>query len=146
MHYLVATASVHTTAAACDYLEDRLDGPAADTVTVLTVTAADGDDAGDVVGRDADDAVGRDADDAANVARARLVGRATVETATRSGDPAASVLEAVDDLAPDVLVLGPRSGAPGATADLGSTARSVLARSPVPAVVVPLDALESNPA
>jgi nucleotide-binding universal stress UspA family protein len=86
MHYLVATASVHTTAAACDYLENRLDGPAADTVTVLTVTA------------------------------------------------------------PDVLVLGPRSGAPGATADLGSTARSVLARSPVPAVVVPLDALESDPA
>ena len=150
MHYLVATASVHTTAAACDYLENRLDGPAADTVTtghptavadhvtLLTVTAPDG--------RDAGDAVYRDADDAANVARARLVGGATVETATRGGDPAASVLETVDDLAPDVLVLGPRSGAPGATADLGSTARSVLARSPVPAVVVPLDALESDPA
>ena len=138
MHYLVATASVHTTAAACDYLENRLDGPAADTVTLLTVTAPDG--------RDAGDAVDRDADDAANVARARLVGGATVETATRGGDPAASVLETVDDLAPDVLVLGPRSGAPGATADLGSTARSVLARSPVPAVVVPLDALESDPA
>ena len=146
VHYLVATASVHTTAAACDYLESRLDGPAADTVTLLTVTAADGRDADDAVGRNADDAVTRNADDAANVARARLAGRATVETATRRGDPAASVLGAVGDLGADVLVLGRHAGEPETTAGLGSTARAVLADATVPAVVVPLDALDPDPA
>ena len=37
MRYLVATDSVHTTAAACDYLEPRLDPD--DAVDVLTVVA-----------------------------------------------------------------------------------------------------------
>jgi nucleotide-binding universal stress UspA family protein len=128
MHYLVATESVHTTAAACDYLAERLDGPATDTVTLLTVTAGDE----------------RAAGEAANVARARLAGRATVETATREGDPAEVILAAVDELGADVLVLGPRSGDPGATADLGGTATAVLARSPVPAVVVPLERLDPD--
>lgn len=127
MHYLVATDSVHTTAAACDYLDDRLDGPATDTVTVLTV-------AGD----------GRDAGDAANVARARVTGRAALETATREGDPAEAVLAAVAEFDADVLVLGPRSGSPGAAPELGSTARAVLARAPVPAVVVPLERLDPD--
>jgi nucleotide-binding universal stress UspA family protein len=131
MHYLVATDSVHTTAAACDYLDPRLDGPGADTVTVLTVT----DGTGDVPGPD------RDAGDAANVARARLTGRATVETATATGDPATVVLETVAERDADVLVLGPRSGDPESGEDaprLGGTARAVLARASVPAVVVPV--------
>jgi nucleotide-binding universal stress UspA family protein len=127
MHYLVATDSVHTTAAACDYLDGRLDGPATDTLTVLTV-------AGD----------GRDAGDAANVARARLTGRAALEVATREGDPAEAILDAVGEVDADVLVLGPRSGSPGAATDLGSTARAVLARAPVPAVVVPLERLDAD--
>lgn len=126
MHYLVATDSVHTTAAACDYLDERLDGPGVDRVTVLTVT--DGDT--------------RDAGDAANVARARLAGRATVEVADRAGDPAETILDAVEDLAADVLVLGARSGAPGADTDLGSTARAVLAGVPIPAVIVPVEHLD----
>jgi nucleotide-binding universal stress UspA family protein len=128
MHYLVAADSVHTTAAACDYLEDRLEGPDVDTVAVLTV-AADG---------------ARDAGDAANVARARLTGRATVEPLEREGDPAEAILAAVDDVGADVLVLGPRSGAPGTDADLGATARGVLGRATVPAVVVPLERLDSD--
>ena len=61
MRYLVATDSVHTTAAACDYLEARL-GPD-DTVSVVSVPEGS-----------------RDADDALNVASARLVGRGDVET------------------------------------------------------------------
>lgn len=125
MHYLVATDSVHTTAAACDYLDDRLEGPDTDSVTVLTVT----------------DGATRDAGDAANVARARLAGRATLETRSRDGDPTEAILETVTDTGADVLVLGPRSGAPGSEAELGSTARAVLARSPVPTVVVPLEQL-----
>lgn len=127
MHYLVATDSVHTTAAACDYLEGRLDGSATDTVTVLTV-------AGD----------GRDAGDAANVARARLAGRAALETVTREEDPAEAIRAATAELDADVLVLGPRSGEPGAEPDLGSTARAVLADAPVPAVVVPLERLDPD--
>lgn len=138
MHYLVATDSVHTTAAACDYLDRRLDGPGADTVTVLTV-AEDGDSPG-VPGRPAG---GRDPGDAANVAHARLAGLATVESVTREGDPATAILEAVAECDADVLVLGPRSGEPGADASLGSTARTVLAGTPVPAVVVPLEALDA---
>lgn len=128
MHYLVATDSVHTTAAACDYLDSRLEGPGVDTVTVLTVSAGGA----------------RDAGDAANVARARLTGRATVETLERDGDPAEVILGAVDDLGAHVLVLGPRSGAPGAAAGLGATARAVLARATVPAVVVPLERLDPD--
>jgi len=64
----------------------------------------------------------------------------------RRGSPAAGVPDAIADLGADVLVLGPRSGEPGATADLGSTTRAVLARSGIPAVVVPLDAPESESA
>jgi nucleotide-binding universal stress UspA family protein len=56
------------------------------------------------------------------------------------------VPDAIADLGADVLVLGPPSGEPGATADLGSTTRAVLARSGIPAVVVPLDAPESESA
>jgi nucleotide-binding universal stress UspA family protein len=128
MHYLVATDSVHTTAAACDYLDSRLDGPGSDTVTLLTVSAGDA----------------RDAGDAANVARARLAGRATLETETRDGDPAEAMLAAADELGADVLVLGPRSGAPGSDTELGSTARTVLARASIPAVVVPLERLDPD--
>jgi len=135
VHYLVATDSVHTTAAACDYLEPRLDGPGTDTVTVLTVAGGEGPEASGST---------RDSGDAANVVRARLTGRATLETASREGDPAEAILAATADLGADVLVLGPRSGKPGATADLGSTARAVLAAAPVPTVVVPLEALDSD--
>jgi nucleotide-binding universal stress UspA family protein len=135
MHYLVATDSVHTTAAACDYLDPRLDGPGADTVTVLTVT----DGTSGAPGAD------RDAGDAANVARARLAGRATVEPATATGDPATVVLDAVAERDADVLVLGPRSGDPESgecAPTLGGTARAVLARASVPAVVVPVASLD----
>lgn len=130
MHYLVATESVHTTAAACDYLEPRLDGPTADTVTVLTVAAG-----------------GRNAGDAANVARARLAGRATVETDRREagdGSVAAAIGEALDATGADVLVVGPHAGEPGADADLGSTARALLTGATVPVVVVPLEALDRD--
>lgn len=126
MRYLVATDSVHTTAAAADYLEPRL-GPD-DEVTVLAV------------------AEGRDAGDALNVARARLAAVGGVETERRTGDPAAAILAAADEHGADVLVLGARSGRPGAAgergADVGTTARRVLGAADVPAVVVPLPDLE----
>jgi nucleotide-binding universal stress UspA family protein len=120
MHYLLATDSVHTTAAGVDYLEDRLD--AGDRVTVLAVS-----EPGD-----------RDAGDALNVANARLVGRTDVETRTREGDPTDEILAVLDGEAVDVVLLGARGGRPGAGPELGATARAVLEGATVPVVVLPL--------
>lgn len=122
--FLLATDSVHTTAAACDYLEGRLDD--GDAVLALSVLASGPDD--------------RDAGDALNVASARLAGRASVETEVREGDPVDEIVDVAG--AVDEVVVGTRGGRPGAAADLGATARSVLARAPVPTVVVPVPRLE----
>ena len=62
MRYLVATDSVHTTAAACDYLEPRLEDD--DFVSVVSVPGTDE----------------RDAEDALNVVNARLAGLADITT------------------------------------------------------------------
>lgn len=121
MRVLIATDSVHTTAAACDYLEPRLNGD--DTVDVVTVPA--------------DEA--RDAADALNVATARLLGRADVETArldAADGDPAGAILAAIDDRSPDTVVVGRHAGAPGAGPGLGGTARRVVEEADLPVVVV----------
>jgi len=122
MRFLIATDSVHTTAAACDYLAPRLDGD--DVVDVVTVPSA----------------ATRDADDALNVANARLLGHADVETARldTDGDPASAILAAVADRSPDVVVIGPHAGAAGAGPALGSTARRIIEGTDVPVVVVPL--------
>lgn len=119
--YLLATASVHTTAAAADYLTPRL--TADDEVTVLTV--------------DEPALPERDPGDAANVARSRLV-PATVEVVRRAGDPTAEIRDALAESDPDVLVIGPRRGDPDAGDSLGSTARAVVEAADVPVAVVPL--------
>jgi len=124
--FLLATDSVHTTAAACDYLEDRLED--GDVVHALSVVEPGTDD--------------RDAGDALNVAAARLATLADVETEPREGDAATVVVEAAS--AADELVIGARSGRPGAAADLGSTARRMLAGVPVPTVVVPVPRLDDG--
>lgn len=123
-HHLVATASVHTTAAACDYLVDE----GADRVTVLTV-AEDGS---------------RDPDDALNVATARLAG-ADVETVRAEGDPAEEILAAARERDVDRILLGAHAGAPGASDGVGSTARTVLAAATVPVVILPLPELGDEP-
>jgi nucleotide-binding universal stress UspA family protein len=122
MRYLIATDSVHTTAAACDYLTERLD--ADDTVFVVTVP----------------DGQTRDADDALNVATARLLGRAAVEIERldSDSDPASAVLAAIHDVNADVALIGPHAGVPEAGPTLGSTARRIIEGTSVPVVVVPL--------
>jgi nucleotide-binding universal stress UspA family protein len=120
-HYLVATRSVHTTAAACDYLTEELAPD--DRVTVLTVADETGD---------------RDGGDALNVAVARLSGLATVEQERREGGPGEEILAAADAVGADRLVLGSRQGEPGTPRHVGETATHVLANANVPAVVVPL--------
>jgi nucleotide-binding universal stress UspA family protein len=125
--YLLATASVHTTAAAADHLAPRLIDE--DEVLVLTVT----DDA------DAGEPDPRDAGDAANVARSRLL-PATVEILERTGDPATAVRDVIEERDVDVLVVGPHRGDPDARGDPpGSTVRSLLGAVDVPVLVVPID-------
>lgn len=122
MRYLVATASVHTTAAACDYLDPRL-GPD-DAVVALTVREPGGDP--------------RDGEDALNVVAVRLPG-VTVETATEEGEPAATVLDVAAREGVDVIVIGAHGGGPGSDDALGSTARAILEGADRPVVVVPID-------
>ena len=124
--FLLATDSVHTTAAACDYLIDRLaDG---DEVYAVAVDAGEGD--------------ARDAGDALNVVATRLAGLASVETTRAEGDVADAILAAADEVEAAELVLGARGGAPGTDAELGGTVRAVLARASIPAVVVPITRLD----
>lgn len=137
MHYLVATDSVHTTAAACDYLEERLD--AADRVDVLTVVEPVDPESGPGGRSPLDpDAGARDAGDAANVAAVRLAGRATVETLTREGPPAQTVLSVVAERGHDVVLVGTHAGRPRSGPGLGSVARAVLEGCDRPVVVLPL--------
>lgn len=113
---LVASASVHTTAAACDFLGGRLDGD--DTVVVLGVAEPDLAD--------------RDPGDAANVARTRLVAPA-VEAVTREGDPAKCIAAVADERDADEVVVGATRGEPP-----GSTVQALLAGASRPVTVLPV--------
>ena len=127
MQYLVGTASVHTTAAICDYLDDR--ATADDEVTVVAVAPPD-----EATAR-------RDGQEALNVAPVRLATVGDVETELREDDrePATVLLEAAAEVDADEIVITPRDGAPDASSgvDVGSTARALLGESEIPVVVVP---------
>jgi len=143
MRYLVATDSVHTTAAACDYLDPRLE--TGDEIDVLTVVGPD-DEAADRGGPPGAPSSGRDAGDAgdaANVAAARLAGRAIVETLVREGPPAETIRSAVGERDPDVVLIGTHGGRPGAGPGLGSVARSIVENLDRPVVVLPLPELDA---
>ncbi|WP_256393459.1 universal stress protein [Natronoarchaeum rubrum] len=142
MRYLLATDSVHTTAAACDYLQERA-GPD-DGVRVVHVQADTGErdsssprstssreDAGDA----------RDGREALNVATVRLGAVTEVETEQRSGSPAVELLAAAAEFDADEIVLGVHGGEPGAESAVGSTARAVLGDADRPVVVVPQEEL-----
>jgi nucleotide-binding universal stress UspA family protein len=120
-HFLVATSSVHVTAAAADYLQGRLD-PTNDEVTVVAVREPD--------------APGRDAGDATNVARSRLAA-VTPTTETVEGEPTEELLAAVSEHDPGEVIVGPHRGVEGATGP-GSTVQSLLSSVDRPIVVVPL--------
>lgn len=119
VHYLVATDSVHATAAACDYLEPRVS--TADEVTVAALAGTDE----------------RDAGDAANVATARLVGRTELDMLTLAeADPIEALLDVVTDSAVDVLLVASSVGDRSRT-DGVNVATALVGRTPVPLVVVP---------
>lgn len=122
--YLLATSSVHVTAAAADYLEDRRE-PSDDVVAV---------------GVREPDAATRDVGDAINVARSRLAAAApTAEI--RDGEPTAQLLDAVAEHDPDVVIVGANAGTAGASG-LGSTAETLISELQRPVVVVPVPVLE----
>jgi nucleotide-binding universal stress UspA family protein len=125
MHYIVATESVHTTAAACDYLLETLSS--GDQVTVLTITSPDNKS--------------RDAADAANVATARLTGACELAFEQQNGEPAAEIEKAADTLDTDVILMGVHSGQVGARSDLGNTAQSVLESVSIPTVILQPESL-----
>jgi len=111
---LLATDSVHATAAGCDYLADRI-GPDDEVIALTVLESAIPDHE-------------RDAADALNVATVRL---RTVETIRREGDPAPAILEAASEHDADEIALV------AAETGIGSTIRSVLAGADRPVVVVP---------
>lgn len=118
--FLLAVDSVHAAATACDYLAERLS--TGDAVVVLTVREPGVDP--------------RDGDDAANVATVRLDGLASVETVARAGEPAPVILRLAAE-GFDEVVIGAGGGGAGPDADLGGTARAVVAGADVPVVVLP---------
>lgn len=115
--YLLATDSVHATAAGCDSLGERLDPE--DSVLALAVVEG------------ADDADARDVADALNVAEVRLPG--AVQTEQREGDPVEAILAAAADHGVDEIVLVSSSEPSG----VGSTIVAVLADADRPVRVVP---------
>jgi nucleotide-binding universal stress UspA family protein len=128
MQYLVGTDSVHTTAAICDFLDERV--TADDDVVVVTVVSPD------------DDLARRDGQEALNLVSVRLAAVGGVETQLRTGEPTATLLEAANELDVDEIVVGTRSGRPGAESAVGSTTRALLERTSHPVLVVPVPVLE----
>lgn len=62
------------------------------------------------------------------------------ETLVRTGDPATAILEAADDVAAAVIVVGSRGRGTVAGAVLGSVSADLLAESHLPVVIVPVGA------
>lgn len=119
MRYLVLTDSVHATAAACDYLESRLDSD--DAVHVVALPGEED----------------RDAEDAHNVATSRLLGRATVTTDTLEARTTDATTSATDEFDPDeLLVPFPREG-PGRGSSPDGSVADVAGATGVPTVVLP---------
>lgn len=124
---LVGTDSVHTTAAACDYLGPRLDSE--DTVSLCSIPEGPVSE--------------RDAGDAANVARTRLIDP-TVEVidpgSLSDEDTVGTVLRKMaNQHDADELLVGTNRGDPETAGEPpGSTAQELLAETDRPVVVVPV--------
>lgn len=123
MQYLVGTDSVHTSAAACDYLQSRLDD--GDSVVAVAVVESD------------DRAEERDRQEALNALRVRLSAVANVEATIRNGNVVEELRAAIAERDADELVVGPRRGDPDADPELGGTVGELLVDPPLPVTVVP---------
>jgi nucleotide-binding universal stress UspA family protein len=135
MHYLVPTASVHVTAAACDLLDDSLD--AGDVVTLLGVVEPGADGGGGPTRRPGEESQRQDVEEAFNVARTRLPG-ADVRMERREGAPDEAILDVAREIGADRIVMGVHRGTADA-AGLGGTTASVLVAADVPVTVLPIE-------
>jgi len=127
--YVLATDTVETSAALCDYLDGRIaEGDAVHAVNSLR--GGDDTSSTDV----------RDGEDACNAVRSRLGATATVETHqfVRGNDPQEDVLDHADAVDADEVVFGVRERSPAGKVLFGSTAQAILLRSSRPMAVVPL--------
>lgn len=122
MQYLVGTDSVHTSATACDYLEQRL-------------TADDGVVAVAVASRTSPRR--SDRQEALNAFRVRLAGVDSVETELRGGDAAAEIRAAADERGAEEIVVGPHRGDPDVDAAPGGTLVDLLGSATRPVTVLP---------
>ena len=125
--FVVATDSVHTSAALCDYLFDRV----AEDDTVYAINSLHDEDA--------DPEVIRDGKDALNAVASRLAAVATVETEqfSRGNVPAEDILSFSEEVDADEIVLGVRKPTPTNKAAIGSVSEQVLLHADRPMAVVP---------
>jgi len=126
--FVVATNSVHTSAAICDYLVDRVEE--ADTVHAVNSHLDEESATADEL---------RDGEDALNAIYARLGGVATVETDQfiRGNVPAEDILSVSEDVDADEIVLGVRKPTPTSKVAIGSVTEQVLLHSDRPMAVIP---------
>ena len=125
--FVVATDSVHTSAALCDYLFDRVDD--ADTVYAIN----------SIHDEDADPEAIRDGKDALNAVASRLAAATTVETEqfSRGNVPAEDICSFSEAVDADEIVLGVRKPTETNKAAIGSVSEQVLLHSDRPMAVVP---------
>lgn len=126
--FVVATNSVHTSAALCDYLVDRVDTD--DTVHAINSQLDSESAAGEEL---------RDGMDALNAIYSRLGAVTTVETHqfTQGNAPVEDILSCTTDVDADEIVVGVRKPTPTSTVAIGSVTEQVLLQSSRPTVVIP---------
>jgi nucleotide-binding universal stress UspA family protein len=118
--YLVATAAAETTEAACEYLEEKLDG--GDTTYVLTVDVPGEHDEGEA---------------ALATAQSRLADEGEVRTIRRSGTPGREIIDVVRENDIDEIIVGPTRQ--DGLSTIGSTTREVLENVDKPVFVLPAE-------
>jgi len=125
--FVVATDSVHTSAALCDYLFDRIDE--ADTVYAIN----------SIHDEAADPEAIRDGKDALNAVASRLAAVTTVETEqfSRGNVPTEDILSFSETVDADEIVLGVRKPTETSKVAIGSVSEQVLLHSDRPIAVVP---------
>ena len=123
--FVVATDSVHTSAALCDHLVDRV----GEDDTVHAINSVHDEDS---------DAI-RDGQDALNAVASRLTAVTSVETEqfTRGNVPAEDILSVSEEIDADEIVIGVRKPSPTSKAAIGSVTEQVLLHSDRPMAVVP---------
>ncbi|MFC7043163.1 universal stress protein [Halonotius sp. GCM10025705] len=125
--FVVATDSVHTSAALCDYLFDRV----AEDDTVYAINSLHDEDA--------DPEAIRDGKDALNAVASRLAAVTTVKTEqfSRGNVPAEDILSFSEEVDADEIVLGVRKPTETSKVAIGSVSEQVLLHSDRPMAVVP---------